>query len=121
LAEAYLATADRLYAAQVGFAGITPPQVLAWRIILQDPGAEAVFRRLLQVGTRPAKVYALAGLEWLESTAYPKAAAQLRAEGGDIQVTIGCVPSTQPLALVLDQIAEGHWATEFVLSKTLSP
>jgi hypothetical protein len=119
MAEAYLGAADRLYAVQVGYAGTTPPQVLAWRIILENPDADVVFQRLLQTGTRPAKVYALAGLEWLHSPAFPAASARLRAEGGDVDVTIGCVPSTESLSGILDEVAQGHWAAEFIVGKLL--
>src|SRR5260221_13040952 len=52
LAEAVLAKAERLYAVQVGYAGITPPEALAWRIIVRDPNGRAGFGGLLDVPKR---------------------------------------------------------------------
>ena len=46
LAVTYLMHSDRFYAASVGYAGVTPPQVLAWQIVFRDPSAVQMFRML---------------------------------------------------------------------------
>jgi hypothetical protein len=121
LAEAVLAKAERLNAVQVGSAGITPSEALAWRIIVGDPSGREIFEALLDVPSRPTRLYALIGLRWLGSRSYAAAAAALRAQGGTIDVTIGCIASTQPIGRILDDIDSGHWGAEFMRGQLLQP
>ena len=121
LAESVLAKAERLYAVQVGYAGITPPEALAWRIIARDPDGRRIFEGLLGVPSRPARVYALIGLKWLRAPSYSAAAAALRQQGGSIDITIGCIGSSEPLDRLLDQIDGGRWGAEFMLGHLITP
>jgi hypothetical protein len=121
LAEAVLAKAERLNAVQVGYAGITPPEALAWRIIARDPSGREIFEGLLGVPSRPARVYALIGLRWLGAPSYAAATAALRAQGGTIDVTVGCLGSSEPISRILDDIDSGHWGAEFMRGRLLQP
>jgi hypothetical protein len=120
LAVSYLTHADRFYAASVGYAGITPPQVLAWQIIYRSPHAAETFRRLTGDGsTLAGQLYGLAGLYFLDSAAYRSAMIGLRAKGGVVSTMQGCIVSDEQLGLILSEIDKGEWSREFVVGRLL--
>src|ERR1051325_11544014 len=59
---AVLKQSEAFKAAAVGAAGITPNEVLAWRVIFHSPDRYSVFRDVLATGSPSGRLYALAGL-----------------------------------------------------------
>jgi hypothetical protein len=103
----------------IGPAGITSTQALAWRVVFQSPAADSVFRSLLIDATRPGQLYALAGLFLTDPAAYARAAAEQRAQGGEVQTQLGCIVSRQPVAVLLNQLDRGEWSAEFIAGRPL--
>src|SRR6266516_85413 len=72
LAVAILRTSDHFTSAGIGYAGVTPNEVLAWRLIFKRPDADSLFQDLLNTATVAGQLYALAGLRFSNSGAFPK-------------------------------------------------
>jgi len=128
LAIEVLSASDRLFAAQVGYAGLNPPQVLAWRVLLISPHADSLFSELLDRGTRPGQLYALAGLRWLREFGRldPKrySAALQRLESGPrdemVPTQIGCIGGAQSLRSLLAEVTSGLWGRELLSGRLQS-
>lgn len=125
LAAQVLGEAEDFSAAQVGYAGVTPPEVLAWRVVLRSDQADSVFRGLIRSGARPAQLYALAGLQFLvqvgksDSAAYRQAVRRIGRSRELVGTQIGCVGSTMPLDSLVRQIDAGLWTREFIAGRLL--
>jgi hypothetical protein len=120
LAIHVLRGATRFNAAQIGFAGIAPPELLAWRTIADSPQAESLFAGLAVEGTRPGRLYGLAGLYWANSQRYAALGNRLLLEGGIVPVGRGCILMDQPVEQVLAEIGRGRWSREFLVGKLLT-
>jgi hypothetical protein len=81
LATAVLRTSDRFTSAGVGYAGLTPNEVLAWRIIFFSPKRDDIFKQFLATASASGQLYALAGLRLSDSAAFARAAQLLRRAG----------------------------------------
>ena len=125
LALEVLGNSDRLYAAQVGYAGLNPPQVLAWRVILISPRADSLFYDLLSRATRPGQLYALAGLRWLseygrlDPERYSSALQRLESGPPDEMVLtqIGCMGGAQTFKSLLREVRSGLWGRELLTGR----
>ena len=115
-----LTHAEGFYAASVGFAGMTPNEVLAWRAIAQSTDHQALFERLFMSASLPGRLYALAGL-WLGDRAeFDRAARQLRANGGSVRTMRGCIMAEASVASLVAEIEKGNWSREFIMGRLLS-
>src|ERR1051325_2694954 len=81
---AVLKQSEAFKAAAVGEAGITPNEVLAWRVIFHSPDRYSVFRDVLATGSPSGRLYALAGLWFGNAAEFAAGAQKLRTEGGMI-------------------------------------
>ena len=120
LAFAYLSRTDRFYAASVGYAGVTPPQVLAWQIVFRDPNAVQMFRALSSdQSTTAGRLYGLAGLYLLDSAEYHALAPQLSRWGGVVSTMQGCIISGRSAADIIAEMDRGEWSREFLVGRGL--
>src|SRR5262245_33202351 len=62
LSIAVLENSGSFNSAAIGEAASTPDEVLAWRVILNRPNHDEVFRDIMANGTTSGRLYALAGL-----------------------------------------------------------
>jgi hypothetical protein len=117
LPYAILDRANGFYAAAVGFAALTPDEVLAWRVISHSPRGQATFEDLFRTASVPGKLYALAGL-WLgDRERFHWAAKVLAAQGGTVRTMRGCIMAQEPVARLIKQIEEGTWSREFLMGR----
>ena len=121
LAASVLSHAHQLSSARVGVAGITPPEVLAWRVILFSPGADSVFRALATSASLAGRLYALTGLKVTNPVSFDKLAAQLRARGGVVSTVDGCVMATESISDAISEIDRGDWMRSFVADSFAIP
>jgi len=121
IAVAILRTSDHFTSAGIGYAGITPNEVLAWRVIFNRPDADSIFEDLLNTATVAGQLYALAGLRFSNSGAFPKAASGLQGNLGLVQTIHGCIVGTQTVAEVVREIRQGDWVREFVAGRLIPP
>jgi hypothetical protein len=98
LAVTTLRAAPSFDAAQVGYAGIAPPEVLAWRLILQHPKRDSIFSSVLSNASLPGQLYALAGLYFADGAAYRRGARELRQRGEKSPQPLGAsaLPARSP-------------------------
>ena len=117
LAAAVLRHTDEFASFAVGIGGTTSTQALAWRVIMQSPVADSIFKRLLAVASRPGQLYALAGLRLTDSAAYARGAAYQRFLGGEASTLFGCIGGSQSVAGILDVMDRGVWTREFLAGR----
>jgi len=114
-----LERADRLYGAQVGYAGQRPPEALAWSAVARSAVAESAFKMLAASPSRPTRLYALAGLHRTDPDAYRGLAATERALGGTVPTVVGCLAQDVPVARIVNEMDEGKWTTELWLGRLM--
>src|SRR5258708_21620212 len=91
LAISILRRSDRFVSARVGPTGMISNEGLAWRALFDSPARDSLFMTLLASESRPAQLYALAGLFLIDHDAYIRSAARQRVEGGDVATLYGCI------------------------------
>ena len=117
LASAILERAPGFSSVAVGEAAITPSEVLAWRVILQSPAADATFKRLLLRASVAGRLYALTGLRLTDHAYYQQAVKRMLLSGGTVRTTRGCIVSTEHVADLVREIDDGRWTSEFLAGK----
>lgn len=119
-AVAYLMHSDRFYAASVGYAGVTPPQVLAWQIVYRAPKAVQMFRALTgDQSTTAGRLYGLAGLYFLDSAEYHVMATEIGRWGGVVSTVQGCIVTDRPAADIIAEMDRGEWSRAFLVGRGL--
>lgn len=119
LAATVLRTSDRFGSAAGGYAGTTPHEVLAWRVIFRAPRADNVFKDLLTSASVPGQLYALAGLRLRASADFARAAALLRANAGMVRTVRGGIVDDEAVADVVAEIEQGRWTREFLETRLM--
>jgi hypothetical protein len=119
LSVAELKQAESFKAAAVGIAGVTPNEVLAWRVVFSSPERDEIFRDLLANGSPSGRLYALAGLWFGDANEFVTAAMALRAQGGTVTTVRGCIASTESVGELVHQIEGGSWSREFLTAGRL--
>src|SRR2546430_7436308 len=72
-----LQNAERFSSAGVGYAGITPNEVMAWRVLFFRADADSTFQNLLETATPAGEPFLLAGRPPSHVRAFARAAARL--------------------------------------------
>src|SRR5437588_5967700 len=119
LAIAILRSSERFTSAGIGYAGLTPNEVLAWRVVFHSPDADSIFQNLLGNASVAGQLYALAGLRFNDSNAFAKAAARLRARAGRVQTIRGCIVGSLTVAEAVREIERGDWTREFIAGRLI--
>jgi len=119
LAAEVLRTAERFNAAQVGYAGVTPPEALAWRVVMRSQRADSILENIIGTGTRPGQLYALAGLQLVDSATYKTALRRFTRSDEPVPTMIGCIVSTIPLPTLVKEIDSGLWTRELMVGRLM--
>ena len=96
---------ERFTDAAIGDGGETPEWVHAFRRLLAQPQAAAVFRQLLQDATLPGQMYALCGLYWTDQPAFRAALPGYARMTTEIETQTGCCVSRMA---VRELVASDH-------------
>jgi hypothetical protein len=112
-----LARADRLYAAQIGYAGTTPVEVHAWQTVSRSARADSLFKGLAASANRPTLLYGLAGIYQTDARAYRRLALEQRRLGGVVPTMTGCIGGDRPIEAVLAEMDRGVWTAEFTTGR----
>jgi len=115
LAVAILQNADRFSSAGVGYAGLTPNEVMAWRVIFFRADAESTFLNLLETSTPAGQLYALAGLRFGNDKAFERAAGRLEERSDRVQTVRGCIGGASTVAELVAEIRKGDWVRDYVM------
>ena len=108
--------AQRFSSAGVGYAGLTPNEVMAWRVIFFRTGGESTFVRLLDDATPAGQLYALAGLRFAfaNEELFAKAAARLARRTDRVHVIRGCIGFEASVAELVAEIRKGEWVRDYL-------
>lgn len=117
LAITTLRHTPRLYGAQIGSAGITPAEALAWQLVARSPEAAPLFASLTAAPSRAAQLYGLAGLYLTDRVTYEQEWRRQRTLGGTVSVMIGCRVTEELVATVLSDIAQGYWTAQLLTGR----
>lgn len=121
LAAEVLRNAVAFDAPQIGVAGITPTEVLAWRVVQQGQAHDSIFTNLLATATPAGQLYALAGLRYslyvvgADSSIYWSASSRLGRSKRFVPTMIGCIESFRPQHELVKEIDTGSWTSEFLV------
>src|SRR5262245_57652348 len=102
-----LARATEFQNEAVGYEKAMSPNVRAFRIILQQQDATAMFAELLQRGTVVGRLYALCGLYLKDPQQYRRGLAAFKPSGEDVPFSIGCIGGTRRPEQLLFHIKSG--------------
>jgi hypothetical protein len=114
LSIAVLKQSESFKASAVGIAGITPNEVLAWRVVFNSPNRDEAFQSIIASGSISGQLYALAGLWFGDATQFAAALKVVSRRGGAVQTLKGCIGGSQPLSELLREIQTGSWSTDFL-------
>ena len=114
LAAATLRDAEHLTGAAIGYAGVTPVEVLAWRVIRRAGDGDSVFLDLTYSPSRVTQLYGLIGLRVGDHRAYEEARARLLVDGSQVSTFIGCVIFPHSMSELIAAIDTGIWSRSFI-------
>jgi hypothetical protein len=86
----------------VGYAGITPDEVKAFRTILNGHNADSLFKRLLEEAKMPAKLYALCGLYYTDEERFRKEVEKFKNSKEEVETFRGCIISTETVGSIVE-------------------
>jgi hypothetical protein len=109
-----LRTATIFSSAAVGFAGVVPDNVVAWRTVLSQPMAHTLFLDLLHTATPAGQAYALAGLRAISPASFHLWAQPFFNSEMVISTMVGCIISPMTTGAIVDQLQRGMWIGDFV-------
>ena len=96
---------------RVGIAGQTPETVEAFRFLLADPLGPQSFKQLLEEGSLPGQVYALAGIYLTDPPSFHEAAARFEDNAQMLETAFGgCVISCSSVRDLVRMISDGEIA-----------
>jgi hypothetical protein len=114
IAVAILRNAERFSSAGVGYAGLTPNEVMAWRVVFFRGDAESTFKNLLETATPAGQMYALAGLRFGKPDVFTRAATRLEGRLDRVQTVRGCIGGSETIAELVAEIRKGDWVREYI-------
>ncbi|HYU22429.1 MAG TPA: hypothetical protein VEM60_04750 [Candidatus Dormibacteraeota bacterium] len=114
LAVTILQNAEQFSSASVGYAGMTPNEVIAWRVIAFRADAESTFLKLLDTATPAGQLYALAGLRFRSNALFTREAEQFKSRSDKVHIISGCIVWSTPFDEIVTQIGRGEWVRSFV-------
>ncbi len=102
-----LRDADFFSSGCVGFACVPPPTVEAFRVLIEDPGADAAFKSLLDEASLAGQLYALAGVYYTDADRFGLYAAPYRRTSKKVEYWSGCIGGRSAVRDLVTEIASG--------------
>ena len=109
-----LQNAERFSSAGVGYAGITPNEVMAWRVLFFRADADSTFQNLLETATPAGQLYALAGLRFRNDVVFARAAARFEGRLDRVQTVRGCIVGASTVGELVAEIRKGDWVRDYL-------
>ena len=115
LAMRVLMQAKRFTSATVGFGGITPPEVLAWRVIAEREDAEVRFATLAASANLATASFGAAGLAYVAPNRLP-GVRRLQAERLELPVATmqGCILADRDFGTLINELETGEWWPAYI-------
>lgn len=92
----------------VGFACTTPPTVEAWRVLAEEPQAEAAFEGLVRDASLPGQLFGLVGLYYSDAEAYARHARRYARADLPVDYFLGCVRAQVSTQKIVRLIEDGY-------------
>lgn len=102
-----LKTATVFEGTHLGYAGVLSRNAEAFRALLASPDAKRSFRALYTEGTLVGKLYAVAGLYFVDPEAFEPTARALAKRGGHVRTQDGCIGGSGAVSEILFVTGEG--------------
>jgi hypothetical protein len=97
----------------VGFAGTTSEQVKAFRILLQEPDPDGVFKSLLDRATMAGQLYALSGLYFTDPQYLDGVSDRYLEMDDEVKTMFGCILGKNRVSGLIEQIIDGTFPGSF--------
>jgi hypothetical protein len=107
-----LLSTDKFYGAHIGFGGITPPTVYAYRDLLDQPNADDSFKELIEEGTMPGRLYGLAGVYFTDPSSLPELSRRFLESSESVPAFFGCILSDAQVKDLAQRIVDGSLPRE---------
>jgi hypothetical protein len=107
-----LKNADKFYGAHIGFGGITPPTVHAFRNLLDHPKANDGFKKLIENATMPGRLYGLAGVYFTDPSSLADLSQEFLGSSELVQALFGCILSDMEVKELAQRIVDGSLPCE---------
>ena len=114
LAVTVVRNAEQFSSASVGYAGVTPNEVIAWRVLAFRADAETTFLKLLDTATPAGQLYALAGLRFRSTALFTREAKRFKNRSDEVPTVSGCMGWSARFDELVAQIGRGEWVQNFV-------
>ena len=114
LAVTILQSAPQFNSASVGYAGMTPNEVIAWRVLVFRTDAESTLVMLLDTATPAGQLYALAGLRFRSAALFAREAQRFKNRTDQVQTLSGCIGGSARFDELVAQIGRGEWVRGFL-------
>jgi hypothetical protein len=109
-----LKNADKFYGAHIGFGGITPPTVYAFRDLLDHPKADDSFKKLIESAMMPGKLYGLAGVYFTDPSSLPGLSQQFLESSETVPTLFGCILCDVEVKELAQRIVDGSLPNELL-------
>jgi len=86
----------------VGIAGIPSHQACAFRVVLDQPDADSLFKRILADAHLAGQLYALCGLYFTDPTAFLHAVEPFRTRTDAVETYQGCISSPEGVSSLVE-------------------
>ena len=91
----------------VGFACIPPPTVEGFRVLIEEPEADAAFEALLAEANLEGQLFGLVGIYFTDPTRFDRYAAPYRRSNVKVDFRSGCVGRRTTARELTGEIADG--------------
>lgn len=86
----------------VSYHGETPPEIFAFRMILEEPGASGIFKSLLKEGYLAGQLYGLCGLYLTDREKFNSVVDSYRVNKQTVMTFHGCIISDMTVSEIVD-------------------
>jgi hypothetical protein len=97
-----LKKSERFCDEHVGFAGQTPPEVIALRKLVSEKQAPLRFKELVDTGSTAGKLYALCGLYFSDYAEFQRKIKPFRTSKAKVTTLMGCSIGTDSVAEIVE-------------------
>jgi len=104
---ATLKDAGTFKGSRVGYGGMTPPEVLAFRSLLGSSRSDCLYKRLLGEASTPGQLYALAGIYFTDPEGFAAAIQPYLESADQVETMFGCIVDKQVVSVIATSIASG--------------
>ena len=97
----------------IGIAGVPPPQMAAFNVLLDQPDAVAWFDHIRRTGGSVGRLYALCAFQVLDPSRTANLAGVLRASQGNVYTQFGCTGGHQRVSDLVDTLERNSCGKQF--------